>query len=246
MKNILSAIALIILISSSVSAQNFDFHRISLPIVNGDTSTTIPTVTYGTLTNNASTNQRFKLIRILNNLPPTWISQMCFGQCFGSEIDTIYPYPFDAILMTPGETDTLSIDVFGSTIGTGTIVIKAFNVTNPDQYIVDTFKVHLSAPNAIIGNSSIVNGYELRQNYPNPFNPSTVINFSIPKSQKVTLKVYNILGNEVATLLNNRQLSAGNYDYEFDANAYKLATGLYIYKLTTENFTDTKKMVLSK
>ncbi len=85
--------------------------------------------------------------------------------------------------------------------------------------------------------------YTLDQNYPNPFNPSTVIRYSVPKSQLVTLKVYNLLGQEVATLVNNRQ-NAGNYQVTF--NADKLASGIYFYNLNTAGFNATKKMILLK
>ena len=85
--------------------------------------------------------------------------------------------------------------------------------------------------------------YELGQNYPNPFNPSTTIRFSIPEAGLVTLKVYNLLGEEVATLLNSEQTS-GVYEASFDAS--KLSSGIYFYTLDAKNFTSTKKMVLLK
>jgi polyhydroxybutyrate depolymerase len=85
--------------------------------------------------------------------------------------------------------------------------------------------------------------YALKQNYPNPFNPTTNIEFSIPKSELVTLKVYNILGEEVTRLISER-LSIGSYAYEWDAS--KLANGVYLYQLKAGNFVETKKMVLLK
>ncbi len=85
--------------------------------------------------------------------------------------------------------------------------------------------------------------YSLSQNYPNPFNPSTNIKFSIEKSGFVTLKVYNILGQEVATLL-NKELTVGSYTYTFDAS--KLSSGIYLYSVQSGNFTQTKKMILMK
>ncbi len=85
--------------------------------------------------------------------------------------------------------------------------------------------------------------YSLSQNYPNPFNPTTNIKFSIEKSGFVTLKVYNILGQEVATLL-NKELSAGSYTFDFDAS--KLSTGVYLYSIQSGNFAQTKKMILIK
>lgn len=83
----------------------------------------------------------------------------------------------------------------------------------------------------------------LQQNYPNPFNPATKINFSLPKNSFVNLRVYNTLGREVAILVNEK-LSAGSYAYDF--NGEKLSSGVYYYKLETENFSETKKMVLIK
>ena len=85
--------------------------------------------------------------------------------------------------------------------------------------------------------------YNLTQNYPNPFNPSTTINFALPNNEFVTLKVYNILGSEVATLV-NQELTAGSY--EFDFNASNLASGIYFYELKAGNFNHIKKMNLLK
>ncbi len=85
--------------------------------------------------------------------------------------------------------------------------------------------------------------YELGQNYPNPFNPSTTINFSIPESGLVTMKIFNILGQEVAELVNDVK-PAGNYNVSFDAS--NLTSGMYIYKIQAGNFSATRKMMLLK
>jgi hypothetical protein len=85
--------------------------------------------------------------------------------------------------------------------------------------------------------------YSLSQNYPNPFNPSTTIKFDIPKQGVVKLTVFDILGNEVATL-ENGTMQAGSYIVDF--NTTNLSSGVYFYKLTSGNFTDTKKMLLIK
>jgi len=85
--------------------------------------------------------------------------------------------------------------------------------------------------------------YGLQQNYPNPFNPSTVISYSLKESGKVQLKIYNILGNEVACLVNQYK-QAGKYSSEF--NASKLASGVYFYKISINGFSDTKKMTVIK
>jgi len=93
-------------------------------------------------------------------------------------------------------------------------------------------------------NSEVPKGFSLNQNYPNPFNPSTSIKFAIPAASVVNLKLYDALGREVASLLNNYAMSAGNYVYDF--NAAGLTSGIYFYKLTAGDFSDIKKMVLVK
>jgi hypothetical protein len=83
----------------------------------------------------------------------------------------------------------------------------------------------------------------LEQNYPNPFNNSTVIKYSIPQEGLVTLKVYNLLGEEVARPVNGTK-QTGNYEVSFDATG--LTSGIYFYTLTAGSFRETKKMVLIK
>jgi hypothetical protein len=95
--------------------------------------------------------------------------------------------------------------------------------------------------------SSVPAAFELDQNYPNPFNPSTRIQFSLAKAGQVTLKVYNLIGNEVATLVNGYQ-EAGVYNVTFDPSKETLAlsTGVYFYRLEAGSFVSTKKLVLVK
>lgn len=85
--------------------------------------------------------------------------------------------------------------------------------------------------------------FELSQNYPNPFNPATTISYTIPQSSFVTLKVYDIIGNEVATLVNENK-EAGRYNVNFDAA--NLSSGIYLYSITAGNFTEVRKMTLIK
>ena len=94
---------------------------------------------------------------------------------------------------------------------------------------------------------TIPNKFNLSQNYPNPFNPSTNIKFSIPSSGTVSLKVYDMLGKEVAELVND-ELAAGNYTVEFNADAVNqnLASGVYFYRLESKYLSQTKKLMLIK
>jgi|WetSurMetagenome_2_1015567.scaffolds.fasta_scaffold16044_1 photosystem II stability/assembly factor-like uncharacterized protein len=96
-----------------------------------------------------------------------------------------------------------------------------------------------------VDNSSIEMpiGFALDQNFPNPFNPSTIISYQLPVSGDVTLKVYDVLGNEVATLVNEEK-PAGSYEVKFDATG--LSSGIYFYKLQVGSLVETKKMLLLK
>lgn len=101
-----------------------------------------------------------------------------------------------------------------------------------------TIEVHLNVPSK----------FSLSQNYPNPFNPSTKINFELAANSKVTLKVFNILGQEVATLI-SKELTAGSHSINFNASA--LTSGIYFYSMTAKGeegskYTSTKKMILMK
>ena len=125
------------------------------------------------------------------------------------------------------------------------------------RYFVSDFRNVLSATIGwVVANGGIITGFSnnstssiipdnfsLKQNYPNPFNPSTVISYSIPKSGMVTLKVYDVLGKEVASLINEVK-TAGSYEFQF--NGSSLSSGVYFYRLQSGNFSDTKKMFLLK
>ncbi|MBK7631579.1 MAG: immune inhibitor A [Ignavibacteriales bacterium] len=102
-----------------------------------------------------------------------------------------------------------------------------------------SFKIY----NSVEVDYGTVDEYSLAQNYPNPFNPSTEINFSLAKSSSVTLKVYNILGSEVVTLVNDF-MEAGKHTVQF--NAKDFTSGVYFYTIKADNFTSTRKMILMK
>ncbi len=91
--------------------------------------------------------------------------------------------------------------------------------------------------------NEIPTGYKIEQNYPNPFNSSTVIKFSLPKSSNVKLKIFDRLGREVTTLVDEKK-SAGSYQYVFNGN--NLSSGIYFYRIQSQNFVETRKMILLK
>jgi Secretion system C-terminal sorting domain len=88
------------------------------------------------------------------------------------------------------------------------------------------------------------NNFALKQNFPNPFNPTTLIRFELPEASRVTLKVYNMSGESVATIVDNKYLHQGLNEFEF--NAISLPSGIYAYSLNAGNYTETRKMMLLK
>jgi hypothetical protein len=109
--------------------------------------------------------------------------------------------------------------------------------------IVPSSEMPPDPPSEQISSGFIPSAYKLEQSYPNPFNPSTIIRYHLPENGYVKLKIYDILGNEVATLVNEHK-EAGYYEVSFDAS--NLSTGVYFYKLQAGNFVMTKKMLLAR
>ncbi len=105
----------------------------------------------------------------------------------------------------------------------------------------DGFSIEEGTPVGIQSEILNLENFSLEQNYPNPFNPTTSISFSIPQSTFVTLKVYDVMGKEMASLVNGEK-AAGNYKINFDAS--ELSSGIYFYKIHTGSFVNTKKMIL--
>ena len=145
--------------------------------------------------------------------------------------------------------------VIGFAEGAGTTTEKQ-NYTFVDQFLTETiyqyrlkqidFNGSYSYSNIVeIELSFIPKESRLVQNYPNPFNPSTVINYQISSNSLVTLKVFDILGNQVAELVNEYK-DAGSYNIQFSTNSFKLSSGTYFYELRAGDFVNVKKMLLMK
>jgi uncharacterized Ntn-hydrolase superfamily protein len=177
-------------------------------------------------------------------------------------IVTISPKNNSDTLLTPG----LNIQIYNTGVGTlssvtdlsngiyeatitapvamGTDTISAIVISGTDT--VEIFQkavVYYDNPVSINDKPISSNEFYLFQNSPNPFNPSTVISYQLPRNGNASLTVYDVLGNQVATLVDEFR-PAGKYKVEFDAA--KLPSGIYFYKLQVENFLDTKKMILIK
>jgi hypothetical protein len=119
------------------------------------------------------------------------------------------------------------------------------SLDNPNDYVSFIFDATDSSKITCVnslGNAELKT-FQLQQNYPNPFNPSTTINYSLPKSGYVKLTVYNAIGIKVATIVNEYK-QAGNYSVQF--NAANLASGIYLYRLESGNYSAAKKLILVK
>lgn len=172
-----------------------------------------------------------------------------------STTTNVPPGPFTinvaSLLFPVNNTDTMWVRqgyAIGSLVTPGANIYIAFR-----EWVNDNFNegaailldlVQVTAPVGVSNNNNeIPVAYRLEQNYPNPFNPSTLIGYSIPFPGNVKLVVYDILGNEIATVINEYR-PAGNYEIRFDASG--LSSGIYFYTVSSGSFSDTKKMMVLK
>ena len=134
---------------------------------------------------------------------------------------------------------------FGAGLGDGYWKLVITDTATGDTGVLTNWclQVTYSCPVGGIQTIEIPNFYSLSQNYPNPFNPSTTIKFTMPKGDNVKLVIFDILGREVKTLVNEFK-SSGSYEVNFDAST--LSSGVYFYRLEAGEFTDTKRMLLVK
>lgn len=184
-------------------------------------------------------------VRTVNDLPADWQSSLCFGvNCFSPFLDSAATTPdFFTDPLEPGDTLITSVHVFAfNNDGTANVQVQVGTFRNPNDRVTIDFTA-TTLPVSVEDETIAAKDYYLNQNFPNPFNPATRINYGVAKSGNVEISVYNILGNKVATLVNEFK-PAGNYSVDF--NAAKLSSGVYFYKISTNGFVQTKKMILEK
>ncbi len=230
-------------LSASTEAANINFTLLDDGTTLADTLNSEMVFTMH-LKNNSEETVTFDLVRTENDLPGDWTSSLCFDACFAPFVDSVSTTSeFASTPFAPGEEREISVHVFPMTNeGTGTVSVKVKPSNQPENYTELTFSATASLT-SVKQISAQPEEYLLLQNYPNPFNPSTVIGFSIKEAGFTSVEVYNILGKKVATLVNS-SLEAGNYKVDFNASA--IASGVYIYRITSGSFTQTRKMILEK
>ena len=169
---------------------------------------------------------------------PLAIGELITTNANGDSADTYYN-----IFRNPMFADTGSGD-YHLTAGSPCIDAGDPNLANdPDGTVADIGAYYFSQLEANPREQILPKEFVLEQNYPNPFNPTTEIRFELAKTGRVTLKVYNIMGQEVASLTDGI-LAAGMHEIVFDAK--DLASGIYVYRLEARNFSESKKMVVMK
>ncbi len=170
-----------------------------------------------------------------------WDTLVVLSGGFNGELVTAPKTTF-SFIPDPNEWGTLK---FGVEEGTNKLKFTAVDAHGNDLYLDNIKIIDSNGEITSIDDFEVPEEFSLEQNYPNPFNPTTKIKFVLPSGVEglTTLKVYNILGKEIATLLNETK-APGTYKVEF--NASDLPSGIYFYKLSSGNFSDTKKMMLLK
>ena len=241
--NIISIVLLCILFFGNVKAQDIEIivHRTTI-----DSTLGSEMVFDFEVINISQFQQTVFEVRTINNLPANWTSSLCFGStCFSPMLDSIVTtLEYNSSPLNPGDTLITSLHVVADNITTGTanVQLQVGTFRNPTVRTSIDFIATVN-PVSVEEEKAVVKDFYLQQNYPNPFNPSTKINFGLKKAGNVQITVYNILGNKVATLLNGYK-PAGNHSVAFDAS--RLSSGVYLYRIVTNEFVQTRKMILEK
>jgi hypothetical protein len=240
-----SILIFLFLLTTLVSAQ--DIQVITHGMIKYEPAGTLEIVFDFEVINISNLEQTVFEVRTINELPSGWSSSLCFGQlCFPPDMDSVATAPpFPEPPLQPGDTLVTSLHVFTDqgSIATAHVQIQVGTFRNPLDRIILDFTATTDPTVNVVNENNYLNSYYLFQNYPNPFNPSTRINYNVGESGLVQLKVYNVLGVEVATLVNDSK-SSGNYSVDF--NAANFSSGVYFYSLSVNNFTQTRKMILEK
>lgn len=184
-------------------------------------------------------------VRTINNLPNNWTSSLCFGEtCFSPTLDSVATtLDFGTDPLNPGDTVKTSLHVTAlQNDGTANVQIQVGTFRNPSSRTIIDF-VATTLPSSTGDENTEIDNYFLSQNYPNPFNPSTTINFGLKKAGNVEIIVYNILGNKVSTLFNGFKL-AGSHSVLFNASDF--SSGVYFYKIVSDGFIKSRKMLMLK
>ena len=173
----------------------------------------------------------------------TWSAANKVPNASSQRVQESYPSPNNYLEISTTETDSMIVNFLYMIDAIPGTSLFAANNTGNDNSFWNYERLAIPLPTGINDGNLNVNTFELSQNYPNPFNPSTKISFSLSEKSNVSIKVFDVLGREIAELINTTK-EAGSHEVTFDAS--NLASGLYVYTINAGNFTASKKMMLMK
>ncbi len=182
-----------------------------------------------------------------------WIHNRNYNWRYLRDLPSLPPIVNDGVIVIPSLSNSGLYSVEWWNCSTG-IIERIDTVTSIDDTLrIDVppvqwdyaFKAKYLGPTSVASDEQKLFEFKLYQNYPNPFNPSTIISFELPVQSYITLKVYDLLGREVATLVNEER-PVGIHNYELNADKFSLASGVYLIQLKAGKFSDIKKIVLMK
>jgi hypothetical protein len=199
-----------------------------------------------------SREQIIKLSPVVNNPLDSLILEQDFEEIMVADLNSVFSDPEGeelnfSIASSPDfvtanlEGSSLILSSISGAIGEGDLVLRAEDPKGNHSELTVTVKVSMATSNEAM--DAIPDEFALNQNYPNPFNPTSTIRFGLPEASEVRLDVFNILGQRVSTLVNGK-MQAGWHTVQFEASS--LSTGVYIYRIQTGGFIQTKKMMLIK
>lgn len=233
--------SVIFLTAASVAAQSFTFSSITL------SKNALPGeyVQFNAqVINHSAGTLSMKLKRTVNDILSGWTSSLCTPNgCYPPEVSLV------GFSVAAGDTCPIDLDVTSdwNHPGVGIITLRVYPTADSTNYQDLTFT--LSAVATSVNTDLHTNiQFKLLGNYPNPFNPSTVITYQIPASREVTLKIYNLLGQEIRTLVQGKP-RAGIHQVVWDGRndaGSPVSAGIYLYRLQSGTYQSTKKMTLVK
>ncbi len=234
-------VVLIIVGSASMSYSQISFTFTPLHTSRSDTLGS-EIILDASVTNTSVSSLTLMFIRSMNALPIGWESSLCLDVCYPPTLDTIATTAaYGTTPLAPNETRPFSVHVFPMiNHGTGIVRIRTVNTRNAADSIGVIFSA-TSRTTSVTALQGTPFEFRLHQNYPNPFNPTSIIRFSLDQSGPTSLRVYNLLGEEITTLV-NEDLSAGSYSTAF--HAFGLVSGVYYYRLVSGKQVTTKALIL--
>ena len=197
-----------------------------------------------TITNTSAQMLTLVLVRTLNDLPQGWESSMCFSACYLPTTDSIMTTPeYGSSPLNPNESRPFSLHVY-TTLNNGAAAVRIDVRNTRDNLDLRTLTFHAtSIPVGVKETPETPLVFALEQNFPNPFNPTTVIRYTIPEGmhERILLRVYDLLGCEVATLVNG-EMTSGSHEMVFDASM--LSSGIYFYRMSAGSFSQSRTLCI--